>query len=233
MANTTRLLAPLIVACILTTPATVRAYEHDQLSVPELTGLYVEGEPALEATVDFGIDFEFGPQIVVEVTASGTRGTFVGGSYSAYVLVSVLKPEGQVVISPRLLGPYDATPRTSDTSLITADGGIDQPEVGTSSSIYNIVIEFYGHTLLGDIVEPATIDILDVTIHATDAPPSDGCGPDTNCDGFVGIEDLNIVLGTWNNGRLPVPPPSPAIPEPGTLLAFAAGLGLASRRCRR
>jgi hypothetical protein len=47
-------------------------------------------------------------------------------------------------------------------------------------------------------------------------------GPaDINGDGFVGIADLNIVLGNWNAGT---PPPANAVPEPAT----AALLGLAT-----
>lgn len=55
---------------------------------------------------------------------------------------------------------------------------------------------------------------------------------DVNGDGFVGIEDLNIVLGNWNAGT---PPASgnPTIPEPATALLWGAGLGLLSLRQRR
>jgi PEP-CTERM motif len=44
---------------------------------------------------------------------------------------------------------------------------------------------------------------------------------DVNGDGFVGIADLNIVLGTWNNGT----PPSAgsAVPEPASLALLGVG----------
>ncbi len=45
-------------------------------------------------------------------------------------------------------------------------------------------------------------------------------GPaDINGDGFVGIEDLNIVLGNWNAGI----PPTVVLPEPAALTLFGLG----------
>ena len=53
---------------------------------------------------------------------------------------------------------------------------------------------------------------------------------DINGDGFVGIEDLNIVLGNWNAGT---PPTSgaPTIPEPASMALLGLG-GLAMLRRR-
>ncbi len=53
---------------------------------------------------------------------------------------------------------------------------------------------------------------------------------DINGDGFVGIADLNIVLGTWNNGTPPATG-TPSIPEPATLSLLGLG-GLAVLRRR-
>ncbi|MEZ6191819.1 MAG: PEP-CTERM sorting domain-containing protein [Phycisphaerales bacterium] len=53
---------------------------------------------------------------------------------------------------------------------------------------------------------------------------------DINGDGFVGIADLNIVLGTWNNGTPPAAG-SPSIPEPASLSLLAIG-GVAMLRRR-
>jgi beta-glucanase (GH16 family) len=52
---------------------------------------------------------------------------------------------------------------------------------------------------------------------------------DVDGDGYVGIADLNIILGEWNLGT---PPASAAIPEPAALALFGLG-GIAMLRRRR
>ncbi len=53
---------------------------------------------------------------------------------------------------------------------------------------------------------------------------------DINNDGFVGLDDLDIVLNTWNNGT-PPSGGSPSIPEPASLALLATG-GIALLRRR-
>ncbi|MEZ6192250.1 MAG: PEP-CTERM sorting domain-containing protein [Phycisphaerales bacterium] len=51
---------------------------------------------------------------------------------------------------------------------------------------------------------------------------------DPSGDGFVGITDLNLVLGNWNAGT---PPAGSAVPEPATLaLLGLGGMALLKRR---
>jgi len=59
-------------------------------------------------------------------------------------------------------------------------------------------------------------------------PPADPMS-DPSGDGFVGIADLNIVLGNWNAGT-PPGATGQAVPEPASLgLLGAAGLCLRRR----
>ena len=56
-------------------------------------------------------------------------------------------------------------------------------------------------------------------------------GPaDINGDGFVGIDDLAVVLGNWNAGTPPTNGSN--VPEPGTLALGACGLVLLNNRRR-
>jgi hypothetical protein len=46
---------------------------------------------------------------------------------------------------------------------------------------------------------------------------------DPSGDGFVGIADLNVVLGNWNAGTPPLAEASAVVPEPGSLLLLGLG----------
>ncbi len=53
---------------------------------------------------------------------------------------------------------------------------------------------------------------------------------DPSGDGFVGIVDLNTVLGNWNAGTPPGAGASAAIPEPATITLLGIGAGVLLRR---
>ncbi len=53
---------------------------------------------------------------------------------------------------------------------------------------------------------------------------------DINNDGFVGLDDLDIVLNTWNNGTPPTAGGAPSIPEPASLALLTTGAVALLRR---
>ena len=236
---------------------TARADVIHQLDVPELVGTFTHGQAAISATVDFGVEFVWGAEVFVEVTGTGTKGNRLSGIYLLpELLVSVYTPGGDVIVAPKVLGPYGVSPATYTTSELTGDldGGL--PGGGALGSVFDIVIET--NDVYSDISAPAMVNITNVTVYAFDNNPN--CGCDIGCDGFVGISDLNVVLGSWNMNVTPGDclqgdhsgdgfvgiedlnavlgnwnagtPPAVAVPEPGMLMGFAVGLGLVTRRRR-
>lgn len=75
--------------------------------------------------------------------------------------------------------------------------------------------------LIGDLNGDGFVGILDLNLilGAWNATITPGAAVDPSGDGFVGIQDLNIILGNWNAGT----PPAAAIPEPATLGLIALG----------
>jgi len=53
---------------------------------------------------------------------------------------------------------------------------------------------------------------------------------DFSADGFIGVDDLNFVLANWNAGTLPPGTPEGTVPEPSTILLLAGSLLLVRPR---
>lgn len=75
--------------------------------------------------------------------------------------------------------------------------------------------------IIGDLNGDGFVGIIDLNLilGAWNASITPGAAVDPSGDGFVGIEDLNIVLGAWNSGT----PPSTVdlnIPEPASVTAL-------------
>jgi hypothetical protein len=85
--------------------------------------------------------------------------------------------------------------------------------------------------LEGDLDQDGFVGITDLNLVLGDwnAGPPTDPKADPSGDNFVGIEDLNTVLGNWNAGT---PPTVATVPEPltGVVLACLLGLPLAGKR---
>ncbi len=86
-------------------------------------------------------------------------------------------------------------------------------------------------TLAGDLNGDGFVglDDLDLILNNWNQTVTPSAAADPTGDGYVGLDDLDIVLNNWNAGTLPVD--SANIPEPvSAVLLAAGGLGLVSRR---
>ena len=84
-----------------------------------------------------------------------------------------------------------------------------------------------GPALLGDLDGDGFVgqDDLDIVLGAWGTSPPGDPRADPSGDGFVGQDDLDAVLGDWGQGTLP-----PSVPEPATLGMFAlCGIALSRR----
>ncbi len=87
-------------------------------------------------------------------------------------------------------------------------------------------------TLDGDLDDDGFVGITDLNLvlGSWNATVAPGDPADPSGDNFIGIEDLNVVLGNWNAGT--PPPPGSVVPEPATFALLSLG-GLAVLRRRR
>ncbi len=87
---------------------------------------------------------------------------------------------------------------------------------------------YYKVMLLGDLDADGFVgqDDLDIVLGDWGATVTAGSLPDPSADGFVGQDDLDIVLGDWGEGTQPMP-------EPTALVIFLIGAaGLVARSSR-
>ena len=228
------------------------------LELPELTGTFTHGQAPISAVFDFGQPFVWGPEAFIEITGTGTPGTTsTGGTFDADLLVSVYFLEGPLATHyPQVFGPYGETPITWVTDIpgeLTGDFDMDggDPVPGASGKLLVVIDSNPAYT---DVVTPSTVNITNVTMTVLDEDPGYGCP--CNCDGFVGLDDLDIILSNWNMNTPPADPcadpsgdgyvgledldiiltnwnagtpPAVVVPEPGGVLCVLMGFCLLRR----
>ena len=187
-----RIPAVFAVLCLLLTGPSAQA-ELITIDLPELTGTFVHGQSPISAAADFG---EPSGQLVslgIEVTATGLSGfSSTQGVVPAEIVVSATEGGGRL-IDQTVLSPFGSTSITLEAwnAWGTFDGDLD----GTLISPFEVVVTIETNDIYSDIVTAPVIEITSVTVTALFEP--DNCGW-FGCDGFVGIEELNLVLANWN-----------------------------------
>ena len=189
--------------CLLVSTTTQADVPH-YIEIPELTGTFTHGQAPITTTVDFGFDFELIPELTLEVTGTGTPGvSSTLGGFPAELLVSVTNTaiDPPEMIPPTFIGPFgetssihfaDNTPGDlfGDFNGSGGGGGL----VGVFPAVFQVTIE--SNPAYTDVTTASTVDITHVALSLFEPPQH--CGADIGCDGFVGIADLNVVLGNWN-----------------------------------
>ena len=251
-----------VIGLCLSTPA----FASDvPFPVPELTGTFTHGQAPISAIVDFGVDVEDISGVYLEVAGTGSPGTSSTlGAFPADLLVSVTHEYFGELIPPTVIGPYgeslDFFSASYLAGVLTGDlngaGGGGGGLTVVVPAVFEIVIS--SNPAYTDVTTASTVDITNVGLSFTSDPG--GC-VDLNCDGFIGIDDLNIILGNWNmnvppadpladpsgdnyvgiddlnyvlgNWNAGTPPASATVPEPAALALLGLGSLAILRRCNQ
>ncbi len=187
------------VLCLLLAGPSTRA-ELITIDLPELTGTFVHGQAPISATVDFGEVDGALTALWVVITATGTPGfSDTYGEVPPELVVSALNGDYQF-IRPTVLGPFGATSTTLEVMNMigTLNGDLAGSTTGGNREVH---VTFDTNDIYSNIVTSPFVEISSVTVTAGFEPTPD-CGW-MGCDGFVGISELNLVLGNWNTNVTP------------------------------
>ncbi len=116
---------------------------------------------------------------------------------------------------------------TAELAAIVIPGDPDALVTTTSLADFSAVVttQLPTASIVGDLNGDGFVGIEDLNLVLGDwnASPPTDPAADPTGDNFVGIEDLNVVLGNWNAGTPPPGEASVTVPEPGTLVVLTIG----------
>jgi MYXO-CTERM domain-containing protein len=203
---TTRITALAAVLFLGLTAQTGRA-EIFTLDLPELTGTFVHGQAPISAFFNYGLGFTSVNDMTLSITATGLPGSDINTNHIPAELLGSVDANGMNQLDPTVFGPYGAVADTQEATFILDRGLAGDLYVGAFDVSGEVVIDtndiYPGVTVFPEVQITAVTLTVDGQLCT---------GGDLNCDGFVGIAELNIVLGNWN---LNVPPADPLADSSG------------------
>ncbi len=163
--------------------------------------------------------------------------TYDGGGPAVYFYLGADDSQAAFVsglsIDPILTGTaYDGTQGSLFFDLPAGESFADYHAISVWCAQFNVNFGsgLFNNPIVGDLNMDGFVGIEDLglVLSGWNATVAAGDPGDPSGDGFVGIEDLNIVLGNWNAGT---PPSSAAatIPEPASALLLSVPLVMLCR----